>query len=176
MSKTTIAIIIVIYAVSIFVVGIFGLSIKAYDKVKYVDNITVTIEADNHEMYKIEDVTKQEAGADHEYHLFVNFYTNHLEDRGEKYLPLSIIPHVVYTSGDVASVEEKIKYISDDNMQGFQDKGVVSFSNGQLVINDPEGKIDDPTFFSFKLTISPQNPSKNGSSAVVWVYVLNDDF
>ncbi len=172
MSKTTIAIIVILYLVSIFWVGFFGLSVKVVDKVKYVDEITVKIEAEKTEMFDIFEKEKTEPGANNEYELQIYFYDEHLVYEGDKYLPLTILPHVKYMSGDVASTEEKIKFIPDDNMKHFQESGVVSFDRGQLVINDP-GTSEEAELFAFKLTISPENSSRNGSSAVVWITVIN---
>ena len=165
MRKSTIAVILAIYVASIVAIGFYGISIKVYDKVKYVESIELKIEAENDNMYSFVSQGKSETG-DNKYYLKIHFKSAHLVDgAGKEYLPISIVPYVTYDSGDVAGNEEKIKFTLNSSVD-FVEKGKISFDNGQLVCYDSE--------FVFYVTVSPEQVSKNGSSATVKIYVAAD--
>lgn len=173
MSKTTIAIIIVLYAVSIFLVGVFGLTIKVYEKVKYVKEIQIEVEAEDKESFKLLDNSKtKEIGEDNKYNLVAYFYKKHQVVDGKKQLQLNILNHVTYTTGDLAASNEKIKYVYDNNMQTHIDNGTIVFNNGILLLNDPGTE----ELFVFQFRISPEHASINGSSAIVTITVVNFDY
>ena len=123
MKKSTILIIFIIYLASIVMIGFFGMASKVYDEIKYVEEINVSVEAENKDMFTFTELDELTAQGNKQYRLIINFEKalvgtfekdGILEER--KYIPLTIISHVTYDTKDVANAEEEsIEYRLDND-------------------------------------------------------------
>lgn len=171
MKKSTIILIILIYLASIVVIGFFGMKIKVYDEVKYVKKIEMAAEAESDRMFSFTDLGIDETTGNRNYKLVINFDQYLIgpfkrdngitEDR--KYVPITLIPHVEYDTGDVANAEEEsIKYsISETN---YVKKEYVSLSDRGQLICFKSG-------IAFMIYVEPASKGGNGTGAVISVYV-----
>ncbi len=167
MKKSTIIVILIVYLVSIVAIGFFGMAVKVYDEVKYVKSIEMKTEAEREDMFVFETLGKDALG-NNTYKLTINFEQQHLVDgQGEAYLPLTLIPYVTYDTGDVAGEEEKIKYTINSSVDlTATGLGYVDLQQtGQLICYKE-------SFYSFKIFVSPERSSANGTSAIIEVFVL----
>lgn len=165
MNKSTIVIIFVVYIASIIAIGFFGMAIKVYDKIKYVKSIEIKIEAESHNFYDFTAIEKDSKG-NNAYNLIVHFNYAQIDPiTNKKYLPLSILPYVEYDSGDIASEEETLVY-SINSSSDLEELGYVKLeSTGMLTCYQAN--------LAFIIKVSPQKSSRNGSSAIINVYVIN---
>lgn len=140
MKKSIIITILLVYLASIIIVGFFGISVKVYEVVKYVQSIEMSVESNNPNAYTWKDMS--ESTGKHKYELEVHFSqaTEAPIDDGEGnienklYIGLNLIPQVTYTSGDLGA-EEPIQYRLSDGGKSFVEKGYFTLSEyGTLVI------------------------------------------
>lgn len=173
MKKSTILLIFIVYLASIVVIGFFGMKVKVYDEIKYVKTITMSVEAENEQMYDfVEDGTDTVLG-NKKYKLTVHFNAHLIgsftrknglvEER--RYVPLTLLPYVTYDTGDVAnSEEESIKYSLSNT--SFEEKEYISLSEkGQLLCFK--------TDIAFMIYIDPATKGGYGTGAIIAVYVVD---
>ena len=53
MKKSTILLILIIYIASIVVIGFFGMQIKVFDEIKYINSIEISVEAERSDSYEL---------------------------------------------------------------------------------------------------------------------------
>lgn len=165
MKKSTIIIILIVYLASIVLIGFFGMKVKVYDKVKYVKSIEMSAQAEREDMFSFESNGVDPSTQNNRYTLVIFFSENHIFDADNNpFLPIILMPHVTYDSGDVAGEAEKIKYtlISNADLEG---QGKVSLSRkGELKCFD--------SMMAFDILVSPETSSLVGSSAIIEVWVV----
>ncbi len=165
MKKSTVIIILIVYLASIVVIGFFGMKVKVYDKVKYVQSIEMSVQAEQEEMFEFISMGVDANTQNHRYKLTIYFSKYHLQDsQGNSYLPVILIPHITYDTGDVAGESESIVYkiVSNTDYEGM---GKVSLSKrGELRC------FDSPMVFN--VFVSPEKSSLVGSSAMIEVWVV----
>ncbi len=164
MKKSTIIIILIVYLASIIVVGFFGMRVKVYDKVKYVQSIEVTAQAENKNMILWE-ANGLDDNLNHKYTLKILFTEHALIDQdGNKYLPVIFMPQVTYDSGDIAGETEKIKYEinSEFDLEG----------SGQIVLSQRGELTCKAKTPAFEVIIRPVGTGLQGSQAIISVYVF----
>ena len=165
MKKSVIITILLVYLASIVIVGFFGISVKVYEVVKYVQSITMSVESNNAEAYEwVEDTSYTEG---HKYTLTIHFGeategpiddgTGNIETK--LYIGLNLIPQVTYTSGDLGA-EEPIEYKLSDGGQSYADDGYFSLSQYGVLM------IYKELFFA-SIYIEPQNYGSIKAGAVV---------
>ncbi len=167
MKKSVLITIFIIYVASIIVIGFFGIKLRVYDEVKYIKEITITAEAENEEAFSIKEIGKDETTGNNKYELKID-YTKSATDEstGEKYLVISLIPHVVYDSGDLAAGKgESIKYTTLN--QNYIDKGFFSIDQFGIIT------IKRQSFFAFTVMVNPETQGGFGTGAIIKVIVLN---
>ncbi len=128
MKKSIVITILLVYVASIVIVGFFGIAVKVYDEVKYVQSITMSVESTNSESYTWEDISQP--NSIHKYYLEIDFSKAEegmVEDKNgnlidTKYLGFTFIPQITYMSGDVEA-ENKIIYSMDSDDKKKQEKG-----------------------------------------------------
>lgn len=164
MKKSTVIIILIVYLASIVVVGFFGMRVKVYDKVKYIQSIEVTAQAENEKMYSFESEGLNPVTSNHKYKLNIYFTKYHLVDAdGKSYLPIILMPQVTYDSGDMAGETEKIKYSINNSL--YEERGLVSLSQRGELYCYSKG-------MSFTVMISPESLGLIGASAEISVFVF----
>ena len=165
MKKSVIITILLVYLASIVIVGFFGISVKVYEVVKYVQSITMSVESNNAEAYEwVEDTSYAEG---HKYKLTIHFGkategpiddgTGNIETK--LYIGLNLIPQVTYTSGDLGA-EEPIEYKLSDGGRSYADDGYFSLSQYGVLM------IYKELFFA-SIYIEPQNYGSIKAGAVV---------
>lgn len=167
MKKSTIIIIFIIYVASIILIGFFGMRVKAYDLQKYVKAIEMSAEAEDKAMFKLESLGKTE-NKDNHYKLTVYYdkgKTGDFEIDGiietRKYVPLTLIPKITYTSGELGK-GEKIKYtISREEL----------IDNHSIELTE-YGVLTCFRKTSFIIYVAPASSSGIGSSAIIDVFVI----
>ena len=170
MKKSTILIIFIIYMASIVMIGFFGMASKVYDEIKYVTEIEMDAEAESEEMFTFKQL-EDSAQGNKQYQLVVKFknaLTGSFEVDGvqmeRKYIPLTLIPHVTYDTGDVANAEEEsiVYRISDEKLI---EKNQVSLSNrGELFCFKKDT--------AFIIYVDPATKSSNEVCVIINVYVI----
>lgn len=170
MNKSVVITILLIYVASIIIVGFFGISVRVYDSVKYIDSITMDVQATDDSYYKFTD-TSPESGA-HTYSLVV-YFTNAQEGPVEdndgntvvtKFISLTLIPKVTYKSGELGA-EEKLKYVLPKDAIQKQEEGDFSLSQvGVLTLFKP---------VSFIIYITPESQSSADAEAQITVVCVN---
>lgn len=163
MKKSTMLTIFIIYVVSIILIGFFGISIRVYDQINYVKSIEIEIAATNTNMYDLGEREIDENG-NNKYWLNI-YFSKAIDVNGTLMLPLNIIPKVTYNTENVADAKaESISFsLSDEN---YQKDGFISLSDkGELICYDYG--------FSFEVYVNPTSKGRNGSGAVlvVWVFM-----
>lgn len=165
MKKSTVVIIFIVYLASIVVVGFFGMSVKVYDKVNYVQSIQVSVQAENPEMYYFEDTGISPTSQNHTYLLKLFFGDQHLLDaQGEPYLPVIFMPQVTYQSGDMAGEAESIRYSVISSIDYV--------ATGQIILSERGELTCYASRITFGIVISPENSSLLGSKAEIEVWVF----
>lgn len=165
MKKSTVLVIFIIYVVSIVVIGFFGMSVKVYDEIKYIKSIEMSVEAESDDMYTFTQ-NENDNNGNNIYTLILNF-SKAIKDADDKlFLPVNLIPKVIYESEDVADAKaESVKFTLSD--QFYSDKGFVSLSdNGTLICYDYD--------ISFEIYIKPASRGRIGSGATVVVWIFAD--
>lgn len=167
MKKSTLIVIFIVYLASIVAVGLFGMSVKVYDQVKYVSSITVSAESSEESALKLEQVSYS-ATDGYLYRLRVDFSkadtTTNASGEEQKVLEFSLIPKVAYESGEISSNLEAIVYLLDGNGQSYVDSEYISTDGrGQFLCH--RNKI------SFQVTIRPKSGSSSGAKATIRVIV-----
>ena len=94
MKKSTALVILIIYLVSIVLIGFFGMAVKAYDIQKYIKTIEMSVEAESEDMYKFEylgkDIQEDGSGTHNNKYKLTIYFSQALMDEDEKlYLPLT---------------------------------------------------------------------------------------
>lgn len=163
MKKSIIITILLVYLASIIIVGFFGISVKVYDVVKYVQSIEMSVEGSDPETYEwSEDENKK-----HHYELIVHFANavegpivdNEGNVENKLFIGLNLIPQVTYTSGDLGA-EEPIQYRLIDAGKQYVEDGYFSLSEyGTLMIFKE--------YFFTTIYIEPRNPGGINSTATV---------
>ena len=167
MKKSTIIIIFIIYVASIILIGFFGMKVKAYDLQKYVESIEMSVEAEDEQMFKFESLGKT-ANKNNYYKLTVYFdkaLTGDFEIDGiietRKYVPLTFIPKITYTSGELGK-GERIKYsISREEVTKKHEAELTEY-----------GMLSCLKKTSFIIYVNPESVSGIGTGAVIDVYVI----
>ena len=172
MKKSTILIILIVYVASIVAIGFFGMASKVYNVNKYVESIEISIEAENDKMFKF----YNEGLLEGKKHYKIDVYysealTGEFENKlgimeERKYIPLTIIPHVTYDTGDVANTEEEsIVYILSEENKALQEKEYIKLTErGELTCF----RIDT----AFRIYVEPASSSSNTVGVIIDVYVV----
>ena len=177
MKKSTMLIIFIIYVVSIIVIGFFGMSVKVYDEIKYVKSIQISVDAEDPDMYNLEDPVIDESTKNPKYKLRLFFKTNALLDgNGNKYLPLNIIPKIEYDTGEIeGSNLQGITYtvsnekLVNDNIISLNKNGtLICYEN--LMVNS-QGVLEHKAY-SFFIYVNPVSVSGLGKGAIIKVDVV----
>ena len=169
MSKSTIVVIFVIYVVSIIAIGFFGMSIKVYDKVKYIDDITMTAQAEDPSMFAMDvgvDDYDQPQPKDpltgyNQYDLTIFFSKHLVDEHGKNYIALTLLPHITYDSGDVAGQEESIVYTLE--LGSIDEEAVTLDKYGVLRCYEE--------FTYFLIYVTPEKKAKTKVGALIRVFV-----
>lgn len=166
MKKSIIITILLVYLASIILVGFFGISVKVYDVVKYVQSIEMSVESNNPDAYDWQ--AEEYAGTGkHRYELTVHFSeaTEGPVDDGEgnietkMFIGLNLIPQVTYTSGDLGA-EEPIQYRLSDGGKSFVEEGYFTLSDYGVLMIYKE-------LFYTTIYIEPQNYGSINAGAVI---------
>lgn len=172
MKKSTILIIFIIYLASIVAIGFFGMAAKVYNVNKYVNSIEITIEAEDEKMFNF----YNEGLLEGKKHYKIDVYydkalTGEFENKlgiveERKYIPLTIIPHVTYDTGDVAnSEEESIVYVLAEEDMELQNKEYIKLTErGELTCF----RVDT----AFRIYVEPASSSSNDVGVIIDVYVI----
>ena len=176
MKKSTMLIILIVYVMSIVIIGFFGMSIKVYDEVKYIKSIQMSVEAESDDMYTLSEPTIDTATKNPKYVLRINFKTFALIDGdGNKYLPLNLIPKIEYDTGEIeGSNLESITYtVSNDKL--IENNKISLNQNGTLIcyenlVTNKNGGTEHKAY-AFFIYINPASMSKIGSGAIIQVVV-----
>lgn len=168
MKKSTLIVIVLIYLASIVAVGLFGMSVKVYDKVKYVSSITVSVESADETACSLEQVSYS-ATDGYQYKLTIDFSkavtTTDEDGNQQRHLDFSLIPKVSYESGEVSSNLEGIVYSLDEKGNKLQTDGTISTDGkGQIVC------YGNKTYF--QVTIRPQSSSSSGAKATIRIFII----
>ncbi len=166
MKKSTIIIILIVYLASIVVIGFFGMKVKVYDKVLYVKTIEIEAQAEREEMFTLTPAeTNGTSGENNSYTLMINFSQHHLIDgEGKAYLPIILMPHITYDTGDVAGENEKIVYdlVSNQDIEGL---GIATLSErGELRCYK--------AVYSFSIQVRPEKSGLVGAGADIRVFII----
>ena len=163
MKKSIVITILLVYVASIVIVGFFGIAVKVYDEVKYVQSITMSVESDNDEAYTWTDTTKPDSK--HTYKMIIDFSKAEegmVEDKdgnliNTKYIGFTFIPQITYMSGDVEA-ENKIIYTLSDKDKNLQEKGYFTLNEYGVftVFKAP---------FIINITIKPQDVNRASINA-----------
>ncbi len=171
MKKSIVITILLVYIASIIVVGFFGISVRVYDSVKYIQSITMSVEASDDSMFRWTD-TSPETGA-HSYTLMIDFskaQEGPVEDKDgntitARFLSLTLIPKVTYKSGDIGA-EEKLEYV-------LAKDGIQKQENGDFTLS----KYGVLTLFTapvaFSIYIKPEQSGSVDAEAKITVICLN---
>ena len=170
MKKSTVLIIFIIYLASIVMIGFFGMATKVYDEIKYVSAIEMDVEAENEEMFSFKQIANTSQG-NKQYQLIIKFdnalvgvFDRDGVQEERKYIPLTLIPHVTYDTGDVANAEEESIVYRLSNSE-LQDKEHVSLSSrGELFCFKKD--------IGFSIYVEPASKSGNEVGVIINVYVL----
>lgn len=180
MKKSIVVTILVIYIASIIVVGFFGMSVKVYDAVKYVQSITMTAEASDENMFSFNDTSTGEGK--HAYTLNVYFpaaqhgpVENKDGDIVEKdFIAITLIPKITYKTGDLGA-EESVVYTLSEQGDGYVEKGYFTLSKyGVLTIFGIDA--ESPTLekpFVTTIYINPEHSGDPDAGAVITLKCLN---
>ncbi|MBQ7602723.1 MAG: hypothetical protein IJU58_01050 [Clostridia bacterium] len=171
MKKSIIITILLVYLASIIIVGFFGISVKVYDVVKYVQSIEMSVEGSDPETFTWVDTTKEDSN--HTYTLTVHF--NHASEgpvadkdgnvQNKLFVGLNLIPQVTYTSGDLGA-EEPIEYRLTETGEKYVENGYFTLSEyGTLMLFQAP--------FVATIYIEPQNYGSINAGAVVTLRCLN---
>ena len=173
MKKSTALVIFIIYMVSIVLIGFFGMAVKAYDLQKYITSIEMDVEAEDKEMFKFEylgiDLPRENdreyvASYNRIYKLTIYFDYALLDEEGQMYLPLTLIPKVTYDTGDVGAKGDTIKYSTNPEAEELIDAGNFTLDElGRLVIYKKK--------ITFDIFVNPASVAKIGSGAMIQVSV-----
>jgi len=170
MKKSTILIIFIIYMASIVMIGFFGMASKVYDEIKYVTAIEIEAEAESEEMFSFKQLENTAQG-NKQYQLvvkFANALVGSFEIDGiqmeRKYIPLTLIPHVTYDTGDVANAEEEsiVYRISDEKL--IEKNHVSLSSRGELFCFKKDS--------AFIIYVDPSTKSSNEVGVIINVFVI----
>ena len=180
MKKSIILSILVIYVASIIVVGFFGMSVKVYDAVKYVQSITMTAEASDQNMFDFVDTTTDEGR--HKYMLTVYFASAQhgpIEDKDgniveKDFIAITLIPKITYKSGDLGA-EESVVYTLSEQGDGYVENGYFTLSKyGVLTVigkDAPTPTLEKP--FVTTIYINPEKSGNPDAGAVITLKCLN---
>lgn len=165
MKKSTVIIILIVYLASIVVVGFFGMKVKVYDKIKYVQSIEMSAQAESADMYEFESLGIDPTTKNHKYALYIYFTEHHiLDDEARPYLPIILMPQVTYDTGDIAGENEKIEYKLISRID-YEGQGKLALSRtGVLECYD--------SMMFFSILVQPVQSALVGSSAQIEVYVI----
>lgn len=172
MKKSTILIIFIIYLASIVVIGFFGMKIKVYDEIKYVKEINMQATAENEQMFNFVADGIDASTGNKKYILTVYFDYNIIRpiERNNglivnrECVPITLIPHVTYDTGDVAnSEEESIKFSLSDAT--YEKREFVSLSERGLLMCFERD-------LAFRIYIDPATKSGNGTGVIISVFVV----
>lgn len=167
MKKSVLITIFIIYIASIIAIGFFGIKLRVYDEVKYIQEITMSAEAESDDIFIMNYTGKDATTGNNKYELTVDYTkstTN--EATGEKFLSISLIPQITYDSGELASGKgETIKYSTLN--QNYIDKGFFKIDNYGLIT------IYRQNLFSFTVLVNPETQGGFGTGAIIKVFVVN---
>ena len=169
MKKSTALVILIIYLLSIVLIGFFGMAVKAYDLQKYITSIEMSVEAEKEEMFKFEymgkDIESDGSGThNNEYKLIIYFNQALTNENQELYIPLTLIPKVTYDTGDVNAKGDSIKYSTNKEANEYKEKGYFSLDElGRLIVYKKR--------ISFDINVNPSSVGRIGSGAIIHVYV-----
>lgn len=169
MKKSTALVILIIYLVSIVLIGFFGMAVKAYDLQKYIKSIEMSVEAESEEMFKFEylgkDINEDGSGTyNNKYKLIINFKHALIDENEKAYLPLTLIPKVTYDTGDVNAKGDTIKYSTNKEAEELIDKDYLKLDErGILTVYKKR--------ISFYVYINPNSIGRIGSGAIIEVHV-----
>lgn len=180
MKKSIVVTILVIYVASIIIVGFFGMSVKVYDSIKYVQSITMSAEAGSEDMITFTD-TSPEQGK-HTYTLNIYFAAAQhgpVEDKDgniveKDFISVTLIPKITYKTGDLGA-EESVVYTLSEQGEKYVEKGYFTLSKyGVLTIFGKDA--ETPTLEKAFVTTIYINPEKSGdpdAGAVITLKCLN---
>lgn len=174
MKKSTIIMIFVIYIASIFAIGFFGMKVKVYDEVKYIEKIEMSVEAERDEMFEFELLPDRDKTTQNLVYELTIYYTKYSqegtffneetqEDEIRQYLAMIFVPKIYYDTGEEGSSAEGITY-SVSNKKLIENRNVDMKENGTLI--NYKGKM------SYFININPNSNGKSGSGAIVHVFVI----
>ena len=174
MKKSTVIMIFVIYVVSIVVIGFFGMKVKVYDEVKYIDKIEMSVEAEQQEMYELELMPEKDKTTGNALYELTIYYTKYnqegeflneetQENETKNYLALIFIPKIYYDTGEEGSNAEGVNY-KISNQKLIENKAVEMKENGTMICF--KGKM------SFFVNVNPISNGKSGSGAIIHVFVI----
>lgn len=172
MKKSTILVILIVYLASIVIISFFGMRVKVYDEIKYVKSIEMSAEAENENMFTFRYIGIDPSSKNRLYQLDVHFdealtgtferASGIIEER--RYVPLILMPKVIYDTGDVANMEEEgIKY-SVSNESFFAKEYISLSAVGALICFR--------TSIAFVIYVNPSTRSGNGTGAIIHVYII----
>lgn len=169
MKKSTALVILIIYLVSIVLIGFFGMAVKAYDLQKYIKSIEMSVEAENEAMFKFEylgkDINEDGTGSrNNEYRLIIYFNQALFDENEKAYLPLTLIPKVTYDTGDVNAKGDSIEYSTNKEAEELQEKNYFELDErGILTVYKKR--------ITFDIYVNPASVGRIGSGAIIHVYV-----
>jgi len=169
MKKSTALVILIIYLVSIVLIGFFGMAVKAYDLQKYIKTIEMSVEAEKESMYKFEsmgkDINEDGSGTHNNVYKLIIYFSEALVDENQQqYLPLTLIPKVTYDTGDVNAKGDSIKYTTNKEAKEYIDNDYINLDErGILTVYKKR--------ISFDIFVNPSSVGKIGSGAIIHVYV-----
>lgn len=169
MKKSTALVILIIYLVSIVLIGFFGMAVKAYDIQKYIKTIEMSVEAESEDMYKFEylgkDIQEDGSGTHNNKYKLTIYFSQALMDEDEKlYLPLTLIPKITYDTGDVNAKGDSIKYTTNKEAEELIENEYIDLDErGILTIYKRK--------IGFDIYVNPSSVGRIGSGAIIQVYV-----
>ncbi len=170
MKKSTALVILIIYLVSIVLIGFFGMAVKAYDLQKYITSIEMSVEAEDEKMYFFEytgkDIKEDETGTHNNMYDLIIYFKHALVDENQnKYIPLTLIPKVTYDTGDVNAKGDTIKYTTNKESELLKEDGVFEL-DGRGILKVYERGV------SFRIYVDPLSIGRIGSGAIIYVTVM----
>ena len=174
MKKSTVLLIFMIYVASIVIIGFFGMRIKIYDEVKYINKIEISVEAEKSEMYELTLLPEKDKTTQNDVYNLKIYFTDYAEegeffDEGsgtnltKKYLPISFIPKITYDTGEEGANVEGITY-NISNQKLIDNKSVELENNGTMICFKPK--------ISFYVYIDPVSKGRNGTGVIIHVFVI----
>lgn len=152
MKKSTALIIFVVYIVSIVMIGFLGMAVKAYDIQKYIEDVQMSVEAENENMFKWEYLGKTKE--ENNYKLIIYLKNATQTENGKPFIALTLIPRITYEDGELNAKGDGINYSVNPEAEEYRENGNFSLDKrGILKVNTKR--------LAFSICVKPK--SINGS-------------